>query len=379
VEKNHNVIPEDLAKYKVVTVGDLVINKMKAWQGSLGVADSKGVVSPAYFVYRPHGIQSPYLHALLRSRPYIHLLAAVSEGVRVDQWDLSPFGLKAIPALVPPPAEQLGIVRFLEGVHSAVELFITKKNRLIELLDEEKRVVADRAIAQKPDVDGTPPEGWRAMRLKYLAQIGSRLVDPRQPEFSGRILIAPNHVESGSGRLLAEETASVQGAESGKYLVREGELIYGKIRPALRKVVISPVDGLCSADMYPISVRSSLIDPEFLQQAMLSASFTQYAVEQSMRVAMPKVNREALGNAWVSFPDLAEQRRIVDTVKRHAAGPDRLIGAARKQVKLLTEYRARLVADVVTGKLDVREVARSLPQDPDRAHTLAEHMEEAAA
>jgi type I restriction enzyme, S subunit len=104
-DENHNVIPEDLTNYKVARTGDLVINKMKAWQGSMGIAPSDGIVSPAYFVFDFNIANREYGQALLRSKPYVAHFAQASDGVRVGQWDLTIAGMRQIPVLAPPREE----------------------------------------------------------------------------------------------------------------------------------------------------------------------------------------------------------------------------------------------------------------------------------
>ena len=113
-DENHNVIPEDLSNYKVVRSGQFAINKMKAWQGSYGVSDHQGIVSPAYFVFDVNDINPQFLHRATRSRTYIPSFNRASDGVRIGQWDLSPQRLREIPIVVPPPDEQAAIVRYLD-------------------------------------------------------------------------------------------------------------------------------------------------------------------------------------------------------------------------------------------------------------------------
>lgn len=109
------------------------------------------------------------------------------------------------------------------------------------------------------------------------------------------VLIAPNHIQSGTGQLLELENADEQGAISGKYFCKAGDVIYSKIRPALRKVCIAPEDCLCSADMYPLHAHSGLTN-EFLFRWILTEQFSAFAVLESDRVAMPKINREVSPN-----------------------------------------------------------------------------------
>ena len=99
---------------------------------------------------------------------------------------------------------------------------------------------------------GNVPRDWNVDRFKRIATIRNGQVDPEDDRYKDLPLFAPNHIESGTGRLLAVESADAQGAESGKFLVERGEVVYSKIRPELRKVIVAPCEGLCSADMYPV-------------------------------------------------------------------------------------------------------------------------------
>ena len=105
--ENKNVLSDDLSNYKLVNQGDLVLNKMKTWMGSLGVSEYRGIVSPAYYVLRPNfEFFSGYLHHLLRSKIYIDQYASVSKGVRPGQWDLSYDEFKSLKVILPPIDEQ---------------------------------------------------------------------------------------------------------------------------------------------------------------------------------------------------------------------------------------------------------------------------------
>jgi restriction endonuclease S subunit len=115
--------------------------------------------------------------------------------------------------------------------------------------------------------------------------------------------------------------------------------------------------------MYPIAPSTSEINASYLLQLLLSEPFTKFAVDASMRVAMPKVNREALANALMWYPERNEQERILSFISQQIAPFDRLISNAEAEILALREYRTRLTADVVTGKLDVREAARQLPDE----------------
>ena len=131
---------------------------------------------------------------------------------------------------------------------------------------------------------GNVPTDWDVERFKHIATIRNGQVDPEDDRYKDLPLFAPNHIESGTGRLLGVESADAQGAESGKYLVEAGEVVYSKIRPALRKVIVAPFKGLCSADMYPVQP-TRRVDARFLFYAMLGDGFSKYTLLESDRVA----------------------------------------------------------------------------------------------
>ena len=167
------------------------------------------------------------------------------------------------------------------------------------------------------------------------------------------------------------ETASEQAAISGKYLCRAGDVIYSKIRPALAKVFVAPVDCLCSADMYPLHPRKSLLG-DYLFWLLLSEGFTAWVILESDRVAMPKINRKTLRSLHLPIPPLTQQSAIVEHLERSTSDIASSIDRARRQIELLEEYRTRLISDVVTGKLDVRDAAVQLPDDTDDATPVEE-------
>ena len=199
---------------------------------------------------------------------------------------------------------------------------------------------------------GDVPSHWTVSKFSRHISINGGQVDPRIDPYRTMPLIAPNHIESGTGKLSALESAEGQGADSGKYLVRKGQLIYSKIRPNLAKAVTAPADCLCSADMYGLSPDPSVLDSDFALRVLLSRPFTDYVIDSSMRVAMPKVNHESLGAAPLWFPPLGEQRKIVGFLDRETAKIDALISKQEQLIATLREDRAATITQAVTKGLD---------------------------
>ena len=150
-EDNYNKPSADLSRYKIVLEGDLVINKMKAWQGSLGVSDYEGIVSPAYFVGRPIGnTDHRFVHHLLRSSPLIAEYGARSKGIRPSQWDLPWDKFAAIKIRIPTPDTQRKLANYLDTETARIDALISKKRHLIKLLDERRSQLCERGCDNRP-------------------------------------------------------------------------------------------------------------------------------------------------------------------------------------------------------------------------------------
>jgi type I restriction enzyme S subunit len=154
-DDNHNVESDDLSNYQVVHQGDLVVNKMKAWQGSISFSSIQGISSTAYYVYRPyHDHNSKYFHYLLRSAPYIAEYNKMSKGVRIGQWDLEPQLFRTLPVLVPTELEQREIVDFLDAELEKNTFLMSQSSQLVVLLKERRDALISAAVTGRIDVRG---------------------------------------------------------------------------------------------------------------------------------------------------------------------------------------------------------------------------------
>lgn len=152
-DDNHNVTSENTSNYKYVVPGNLVINKMKAWQGSMGVSEYEGIVSPAYFIYKftDNQIMPKYLHYLFRSC-YKDEFRRISGGIREGQWDLSPYEFSNTLLLIPPTDEQNRIVSYIDARISEIEFAITEKKQQIETIEEYKKSLIFEYVTGKKEV-----------------------------------------------------------------------------------------------------------------------------------------------------------------------------------------------------------------------------------
>ena len=153
-EANHNFIPDDLSGYKMVKKGQFAMNKMKAWQGSYGISDYTGIVSPAYFIFDVSFDNLEYFHYAIRSKVYVNFFAQASDGIRVGQWDLQMDKMKEIPFIVPPADEQVAIVNYIKRMLPKYDVAIEKLSEEVDTLEEYKAKLIADVVTGKIDVRG---------------------------------------------------------------------------------------------------------------------------------------------------------------------------------------------------------------------------------
>lgn len=306
------------------------------------------------------------------SRFFAYLLLAATDELNIRGrgttfLELSADELGAFKATLPGSNEQTAIATFLDHETAKIDTLIAEQEKLLTLLAEKRQATISHAVTKglNPDAPmkdsgvewlGEVPAHWDVLAFQRCVFVAEGQVNPEHEPYRTMILIAPNHVESGTGRILYLETAEEQGAESGKYLCNEGDVIYSKIRPALRKVCIAPTACLCSADMYPLRGTAGLMN-SFLLWFMLSEPFSALAVLESERVAMPKINRESLKAVWLAQPPVDEQLLIASYLDTETQRLDALSTEATSAIDLLKERRTALISAAVTGKIDVRHLA----------------------
>ncbi|HAU0965765.1 TPA: restriction endonuclease subunit S [Legionella pneumophila] len=151
-EENHNFIPDDLSYYKVVKKGQFAMNKMKAWQGSYGVSDYEGIVSPAYYIFNLKGVETLFFHTAIRSNYYIPFFKWASDGVRIGQWDLNQNRMKEIPFFIPPISEQKEITNHIKIKTKSIDETIKRTEQEINLMMEfSSRLISD-VVTGKIDI-----------------------------------------------------------------------------------------------------------------------------------------------------------------------------------------------------------------------------------
>ncbi len=350
----------------LITAPTLLVSKLNPRKSTICVAEPidgyPTLASGEFVAIKSDKIDQRYAYYLWSSEKVTARLSALVQSATRSHQRINPADITKLPWKWPSLEVQRRIARFLDEKTARVDALVEKKRALLDRLAEKRQALITRAVTKGLDSNapmkdsgidwlGEVPAHWGLVPFKWRCRIQSGQVDPTDPTYADMPLIAPDHIESASGRLLGVTSAEEQGAISGKYLCPEGSVLYSKIRPALRKVALFDGQCLCSADMYAIDPGSHF-DRRFLFYFLLTDAFTSYAELESMRVAMPKVNREAIGSFLLPMPKLTEQREIA----AHCASMDtairKAVDAVLKSVARLTEYRSALIAASVTGNME---------------------------
>lgn len=264
---------------------------------------------------------------------------------------ISKTSISNLNVFVPPKDTQKKIADILSSLDEAIQItdqIIRKSEELKQGLMTE---MLNRGIGHKTFKNttlGKIPDDWNVVSLNEVAKVTNGQVDPKKEPYSSMILIAPNHIEPNSGRILEKVNAKDQQAISGKYLVNVGDVIYSKIRPYLKKVTIAEENCLCSADMYPMKGLGNL-DNRFLFHILLSKAFTAYANSSSGRTGIPKINREELGGYKFALPTLKEQILIADIL----SSIDKEI-STNQQIKAKNiQLKSGLMHDIFNQKIQI--------------------------
>ena len=303
--------------------------------------------------------------------------------------------LKDLAVALPPLPEQRAIARFLDAADRRIRRYIRAKERLIELLEERKRALIHEAVTGRFDVRtgqpypaykdsgvewlGQVPVHWEVRRLKTFSQIRYGLGQPPREAPDGLPLIRATNVSQ--GQIVEEDMVYVDPTDlpAGRNaFLSEGEIVVVRSGAYTADSAIIPKRYSGAVTGYDMVATVTGALPEFVAFAALATYVRDdQLVVASLRAAQPHLNAEELGSARFFLPLLREQTAIVRYLDNTTATIDRTLELTRRQIALAKEYRTRLIADVVTGKLDVSEAEAVLPEtdplagDRDRTDTIA--------
>jgi type I restriction enzyme S subunit len=293
--------------------------------------------------------------------------------------------VKAFHIGLPPRAEQDRIVAKLDSLFGQLESINNSLEHIPTLLKNFRKQVLTQAVTgklteewrvgkeleewvpDKNDQDYRPwkitlPNDWKVHSFKKTAEIQANLQNP--DEYPDHILVAPNHIEKYTGRLIQTQLTKEIAPKSDKHYFEKGSIIYSKIRPYLSKLIIAEFDGLCSADMYPIKAN---VEQKYLFYYMLSQIFLQYVTTAGERSVLPKVNQKGLNNIPVPVPPIKEQLEIVKRIENLFAKAN----AIEKHYKAL-KTKIEHLPQTILLKAFKGELVQQLESDGDARELLKE-------
>lgn len=376
-DDNNNKPSEDLSPYQLVEPNDLVMNKMKAWQGSIAISEYEGIVSPAYFVYKPNNIlfelaHPRYVHYLLRNPIYVTQYLSRSKGIRVNQWDLDPDEFRNIELLLPDKTEQEKIYSFLDHETAKIDNLIEKQLQLIELLKEKRQAVISHAVTKglNPDVPmkdsgvewlGEVPEHWELVPLKYLCNFsggGTPTKDNLSYWQGGTVpWVSPKDMKSFWISETQDYVTPKAVSESSTNYVEEGSLLMVVRSGILQRnipVAINIVKVTMNQDMKALKFNERM--KAHYAAYFINGNVNSLLLEWTKEGAtVESIEHEYIANGLIPVPPTVEQHSIIKSISEQMKCFESLEEKALTGIRLLQERRTALISAAVTGKIDVRD------------------------
>ena len=383
-EKRTNVTSQDLSRYQVVDPGDFVLNNQQAWRGSVGVSPFAGIVSPAYLVLSlSEDLLSGYANFLFRDHSLVAQYLICSKGVGTIQRNLYWPHLKRVEVIMPPRADQAAIVRFLNWANGRLERAIRSKRKVIALLNEQKQAIIHRAVTRGLDPNvplkpsgipwlGEIPVHWEVRKLRMVSDLIVSNVDKHSQPNEKNIRLC-NYVDVYKNDTIHEGLQFMQATataeELSRFRIRIGDVILTKDSEEWSDIGVSSLveyeadDLVCGYHLAIIRPRSGLILGNFIHCALQDKFIATQMYVRAKGVTRYGLGHSAIKDVLIPLPSLGEQAEICNRLNLDLSAFLITETKIEKEISLLLEYRTRLVADVVTGKLDVREAAAKLPND----------------
>ncbi|MBP7951307.1 MAG: restriction endonuclease subunit S [Verrucomicrobiales bacterium] len=394
VEKQHGLVPKSYETYQIVDDGNIIIRgtDMQNDHTSLriGLSKNRGIISSAYICLQTRKSVTPsFGYEILNTFDITKAIYRYGSGLRQN---LGYGDIKRLPIFLPPPDEQAAIVRFLDHANGKIERFIRAKRKLIGLLNEQKQAIIHRAVTRGLDPNaplkpsgipwlGDIPRHWELQPLKSVCSIQSGITLGKdyagQPVEEYPYLRVAN-VQAGHARLDVVKTLRVPKSEAQRSMLRAGDVLMteGGDPDKLGRGCVweAPVANcLHQNHVFAVRPKQKRLNPYFLTTLMglvYARAYFQMTAKQTTNLAA--TNKTKIGMFKILLPSVEEQKGLLAVVDAETRPLTTAIARTEREIALMQEYRTRLTADVVTGKLDVRAAAAKLPELASRVLAAAD-------
>lgn len=368
-EDDHLTNAESLVGYKLVQQGDLVINIMLAWNGSLGISPYNGITSPAYCVYRIKGDNNPeYFGYLFNTNLFKAEFRRHSTGIIDSRLRLYSDKFFSIFTIVPPKDEQDAIVQYIKAQEEKINLFNKKKQRFIELLKEQRQRIITQAATKgtnekvklkQTGIEGLSeiPDHWEIRRLKNVSKTISKGTTPST--------IGSETTEEGVIRFLRAENLYENKITLTPtfYIDQETDAVLFRSRLETNDVLLVIAGatlgrtGIVTEEILPANtnqavcfIRPENIYPEFLLLWMQTNFITAAIWLNATQAAQPNLAMGKISTFYILYPPIEEQKQIVAHIKSETATIDTAIAKAELEIELIREYKEAMISEAVMGK-----------------------------
>ncbi|MHB1511602.1 restriction endonuclease subunit S domain-containing protein [Acidiferrobacter sp.] len=371
---------ENYSNYKRVRKGDLIYNKMRMWQGAIGVAPTDGIVSPAYITFRQrHNHLSAFWAELFRVSSFLVEVNRRSQGICDDQNSCNYEDFRQIVVPVPPTNDQVAIMVSLDRETTRIDALITKKTRFIELLKEKRSALITHAVTKGLDSNakmkdsgvewiGEVPEGWEVKRLRHIASFKNSNVDKKSYEGQGAVNLC-NYTDVYYNEFITSDMsfmpATASSSEIEQFALKKGDVIITKDSEdpsdiGIPAVVADDLPGVvCGYHLTMIRV-ADLDTARILHRSLQSHPTQAHFFVEAPGITRYGLGQDAIGDLHVCIPPEPERENLADQIDRETTRIDTLISKVQRSIDLLKERRSALITAAVTGQIDVRDHAATI-------------------
>ena len=359
---------ESLVGYNIVHKGQFVMNIMLAWNGSYGVSDYDGVISPAYAIFNfKNDVCKAYYHYLWRTKAYQDAFKTRSKGIVDSRLRLYPQYFLPFYTSLPPKEEQEAIVAYLDKVTADIDKAIAAKERIIASLEERRKIIITHAVTRgiNPDAQlkdsgidwlGDIPAHWEIRRLKHLISVPLQYGANEAPDDYNEIL--PRYIRitdiTLDGQLKEDSKVSLLESKANNYILKKGDILFARSGATVGKAYLFNENIRACFAGYLIKARvNNLITPEFLMVYTQSKVYENWKNFIFNRATIQNIGADKYSNLQLPFPSIEEQHSIIANLNGKLEPIETAITQQKKLIELLRERKNIIINETVTGKVKV--------------------------
>ena len=377
--------PDEIERFRLHHNDVLITKDSETWNDigvpALVTEPSDDLISGYHLaILRPKaGIYGPYLFWALQSKPAAYQFHVEAKGV--TRYGLSHNGIQSVTLPIPPPEEQAAIVRFLDHADEQIQRYIAAKERLIALLEEERQALVHEAVTRGLDPNvrlkdsgvewlGDVPEHWEVRRIRSITEMRVSNVDKHTKEEEIPVRLC-NYTDVYKNEVIDQALefmpATASPEEVEKFRLEEQDVLITKDSETwddigIPALVVEPSEDLICGYHLAILRPREEITGSFLNLALRTQGAKVQFNIQARGVTRYGLTHNSILSVQLPLPPHQEQQAIVDYLTEANEGINETVARSQHQIDLMNEYRTRLIADVVTGQMDVRVAAEELPE-----------------